>query len=128
MPIPEEAAALLRGARVMAHLATCDGGDPHVAPVWYRYEDGVVELTTEGRKLANLRANARVALSVQKDVEGETRWTVTALGTAEVVEDEAAFERASRRINRKYGADADAYAENTLVRVALGSATARRYD
>ncbi|MEF8757013.1 MAG: pyridoxamine 5'-phosphate oxidase family protein [Halobacteriales archaeon] len=126
--IPEAAADLIDGAKVMVHLATCDDGDPHVAPVWYGYDDGVVEVTTGGRKLANLRANPRVALSFQKDRAGETLWRVTALGTAEVVDDEAALAAATRRINRKYGVPEDAYRENTLVRVDLGSASHRTYE
>lgn len=125
--IPEEAEALLRDATVMAHLATCTDGRPHVAPVWYRYEDGTVLLTTGGRKLRNVRENPSVALSVQKDVDGEAQWMVAALGTAEVVEDDEEFLAVNRRLNRKYGADEDAYQENTLVRVDLGSASYRTY-
>jgi len=125
--VPEEAAALLRGTRVMAHLATCVDGRPHVAPVWYVYDEGVVQLTTGGRKLANLRANPRVALSFQKDVDGDTEWTVTVLGTATVVEDDAQFRAVNARINEKYGADPDAHADNTLVRVDAGSASSRTY-
>lgn len=126
--IPAAAADLIRDARVMVHLATCDDGDPHVAPVWYVYEDDVVELTTGGRKLENVRTNPRVALSFQKDRDGDTQWTVTARGTAEVVADDDAFADATQRINRKYGAPEDAYGENTLVRVSLGSATYQIYE
>lgn len=126
--VPPEAEALVRNATVMVHLATCRENRPHVAPVWYAYDDGVVELVTGGRKLANVRANPRVALSFQKDREGDTLWTVTMLGTATVVADDDAFERANRRICGKYGADPDAYADNTLVRVDIGSASYQRYD
>lgn len=125
--VPEEAEALLRDATVMAHLATCADGRPHVAPVWYRYDDGVVELTTGGRKLRNVRENPYVALSFQKDVDGDTRWMVSALGTATVVEDEAAFREANRQLNSKYGAEEDAFSDNTLVRVDVGSASYRTY-
>ncbi|WP_247004069.1 pyridoxamine 5'-phosphate oxidase family protein [Halosolutus gelatinilyticus] len=111
----------------MAHLGTCVAGRPHVAPVWYRYADDAVELVTTGRKLANIRENPRVALSVQADDDGDTRWMVTILGTATVVDDEAETAAARRRINEKYGADPDAYAENALVRVDVGSTTFRTY-
>lgn len=126
--LPAEAADLIRDAKVMVHLATCNDGNPHVAPVWYVYEDTFVELTTGGRKLANIRSNPRVALSFQKDRDGDTQWMVTARGTAEVVEDEDALAEATRRINRKYGAPEDAYGENTLVRVSLGSANYQTYE
>ena len=113
----------------MAHLGTCVEGRPHVAPVWYRYvpTDDVVEIVTTGRKLANVRENSRVALSVQADEAGQTRWMVTLLGTATVVDDEAETEAARRRINAKYDAEPEAYAENTLVRIEVGSATYRTY-
>lgn len=112
----------------MVHLATCNDGNPHVAPVWYVYEDTAVELTTGGQKLANILSNPRVALSFQKDRDGDTQWMVTARGTAEVIENENAFAEATRRINHKYGAPKDAYGDNTLVRVALGSASYQTYE
>lgn len=113
----------------MAHFATCVDGRPHVAPIWYCYDDEgeTLEVVTSGRKLANVRENPRVAISVQKDEGGDARWRVTLLGTATVVEDEAAFEAVNRRINEKYGAEEGAYSENTLVRVDIGSATYNVY-
>ena len=125
--VSPEAEELLTSEPLMAHLATCSEGRPHVAPVWYDYDDGTVEVLTTGRKLANLRANPRVAVSVQKDDGGNAQWMVTLRGTATVVEDEAATREATRRINRKYGAAADAYDENVLVRIDVGSATYRTY-
>lgn len=129
MGIPSEAEALLTSEPLMAHLATCREGRPHVAPVWYVYDPDadVVELTTRGRKLANIRANPRVALSIQKDVGGEAQWTVTLLGTATVVDGEAT-RTAVTRINRKYGASEDAWDKNRLVRVDVGTASYRTYD
>ena len=127
MTVPPEAERLLESEPLMAHLGTCVDGRPHVAPVWYRYADGVVEVVTTGRKLANIRENPRVALSVQADEAGQTEWTVTLLGTATIVEDEAETREARRRINEKYGAEPDAYAENALVRIEVGSATYRTY-
>lgn len=47
---------------------------------------------------------------------------VTLRGTATVIEDEAAFREANRRINRRYGVNDDA-----LVRIRVGSATHRIY-
>jgi PPOX class probable F420-dependent enzyme len=125
--IDPEAERLLESEPLMAHLATCRDGRPHVAPVWYRYDDGTVEVTTTGRKLANLRANPRTALSVQKDVDGTAQWMVSLLGTATVVEDDAERRTAAARINAKYGADESAFPENVLVRVDVGSASHRIY-
>ncbi|MFB6112345.1 MAG: pyridoxamine 5'-phosphate oxidase family protein [Halobacteriaceae archaeon] len=125
--LPDTAAELLEGAKVMAHVATSVDDRPHVAPVWYRYEEGTIEIVTTGTKLRNMRENPRVALSIQKDREGDTEWFVSVLGTATIVEDEAATRRATERINRKYDAPADAWAENTLVRIDIGSMTYREY-
>ena len=126
--VPPAAARLLEREPLMAHLGTCLEGRPHVAPVWYRYADGVVEIVTTGRKLENIRTNPRVALSIQKDVDGQARWMVSLLGTATVIADNAETAAARRRINEKYGTGPDAYAENTLVRIDIGSATYRTYD
>jgi PPOX class probable F420-dependent enzyme len=126
--VPDEIAALLTSEPLMAHVATCRDGRPHVAPVWYRYEDGVVELVTGGTKLRNLRENPRVALSIQKDDGGDAEWMVSLLGTATVVDDAEATREATRKINRKYGVADDAWAENTLVRIDVGTASHRTYD
>jgi nitroimidazol reductase NimA-like FMN-containing flavoprotein (pyridoxamine 5'-phosphate oxidase superfamily) len=125
--VPPEAKELLTSEPLTAFLATSTDDRPHVAPVWYDYRDGGIELLTTGRKLANVRENSRVALSVQKADGGTPEWTVTLLGTATVVESEAANRAAIRRINRKYGASEDAWSENTLVRVDVGSTSYRTY-
>ncbi len=125
--LPSEAERLLESEPLMAHLATSVDDRPHVAPVWYRYDAGTVEIVTTGRKLENVRENPRVALSIQKDEGGDARWMVTLRGTATVVEDESATREARRRINAKYGAEPDAYADNALVRIDVGSGTYRTY-
>ena len=127
--ISDEVVQLVTSEPLMAHLATCSDGRPHVAPVWYEYdEDGdTIEILTAGRKLANIESNPRVALSIQKDVDGDARWRVTMLGTATVVEDDEAKRAATRRINEKYGAGEEAWPENELVRISVGTATSKRY-
>lgn len=119
--VPAEAERLLESEPLIAHLATCVDDRPHVAPVWYHYDDGVVEIVTTGQKLENARANPRVALSIQKDEGGDPQWAVTALGSAHVVTNEAENRAARRRIHGKYGADPDAYPENVLVRIDVTS-------
>ena len=116
-PVPEAAEALLTREPHIAHLATCREDRPHVAPLWYNYRAGVVEITTTGRKLTNLRHNPRVALSVQEDDDGSAVWGVTLQGTATVVEDEAERDAVLGRINRRYGADEDAWTGNTPVTI-----------
>ena len=125
--VPADLEELLDGDAVVAHLATSTDDRPHVAPVWFRYDDGAVEVMTTGRKLANLRENPRVALSVHRGPADDPDWTATLFGTATVVDDGATAREANRRINLKYGAEEDDWAGNTLVRIEIGSASLRRY-
>ena len=125
--VPADVAERLTDEVTVAHLATCVDGRPHVAPLWFRYEDGVVEILTTGQKLENLRRNPKVALSVERDEAGLPEWEVTVLGTATVVEDEAATREANRKLNRKYGVDSDSWQENTLVRIDVGSVSAKTW-
>lgn len=87
MTIPSEVESLIAAAPVSAHVATSVADRPHVAPVWYGYRDGVVYFLTGGRKLANLRRNPRVALSIESAVGADVDWNVTILGRATVVDD-----------------------------------------
>jgi nitroimidazol reductase NimA-like FMN-containing flavoprotein (pyridoxamine 5'-phosphate oxidase superfamily) len=118
---------LLTSDPAVAHLATCRDGRPHIAPLWFHYDDGTVEVVTSGRKLEDLRENPFVSLSVEKSERGRAEWMVSLRGTATVVEDDDAFREANARINRKYGVEEDAWADNTLVRIDVGSASARTY-
>ncbi len=126
-PLPDEAETLLAEESVMAHLATSADDHPHVAPVWYHYDDGVLSVLTSGRKLANIRENPRVAVSIQQDTDGNAEWMVAVQGTATIIEDEAATRKASTKINPRYGASETAYTDNTLVEIEVGSGTFTRY-
>lgn len=125
--LPESVETLLTSEPLVAHLATCRDGAPHVAPLWYAVHDGRIEIATTGRKLANLREHPRVALSVQKADNGDPEWGVSVQGTATVVDDDAEGRRIMRRINRRYGGAEDAWSENTAVIIAVGTATAWQY-
>ena len=125
--VPAEVEDRLSDELTVAHLATCVDGRPHVAPLWFRYEDGTVEILTTGQKLANLRRNPKVALSIERDDEGLPDWEVTVLGTATVIEDEDEAREANRKLNRKYGVDDDSWEENTLVRIDLGSVSTKTW-
>jgi len=85
--VPDAVEALIEGAPVSAHVATAVDDRPHVAPVWYGYRDGRVYFETGGRKLANLRENPRVALSIERAEGASVAWNVTLLGRATVVDD-----------------------------------------
>ncbi len=125
--VPERVADLLTSEPLVAHLATSTEDRPHVAPLWYRYEDGVIEIATTGKKLRNMRENPRVALSVQKAESGIPEWTVTLRGRAAIIEDETVTKEHIAEINQKYGANEDAWEENTLVRIKIGSTSYKMY-
>lgn len=125
--IPSEVEELLTGDPVVAHLATSVNDRPHSAPLWYRYDDGIIEILTTGQKLANIRKNPRVSLSMEHDIDGIPEWMVTVRGTATIVEDDDEIQAANTRINRKYGVEDDAWSENVLVRIEIGSVAYRTY-
>lgn len=107
MTVPPEIEELIAGARLSAHVATSINDRPHVAPVWYVYDDDVVSFVTSGKKLKNIRENPKVALSIEKADTDGFHWTVTLLGTATVIEDRAVVRRVGTRIDEKYANDED---------------------
>jgi len=146
MSVPAEIEDLIAGAALSAHLATTVDDRPHVAPVWYGYDDGIVSTLTGGRKLENCRRNQRVAVSIERLREGDPVWMVAMQGTAEIVEDAGRIEAARERIFPKYrdretdsheadshetdGGEDDAGSggsSNALIEVSIGSATLQRY-
>ncbi len=127
----------IAGKRAVAHLATAMDDRPHVAPVWYGFDDGTLRILTGGKKLENLRTNPSVAVSIQRDTDGIMDWMAAARGTASVIEDPAIVNDAAWEVYTKYlGADRDKWApvheaalsddpNVALVEVTIGSATVR---
>jgi len=102
MSISAEAVDLIGDAKLMAHLATSVDDRPHVAPVWYAYDDGVLSVLTGGKKLANVRRNPRVAVSIERNDDGDAEWMVSLLGTAEIHTEPAPINEAARTVFSKY--------------------------
>ena len=100
--VPREAEELVTDCLEMAHVSTCHEDRPHVAPVWYHYEDETVEFVTGGRKLDNLRENPRIALSIERSEDGVGQWHVVMFGTAEIITDEDDLWAGRTRLFRKY--------------------------
>jgi hypothetical protein len=73
---PAEAEEPVTESLEMANAATAWDDRPHVAPVWYRYEDETVEFATDGRKLDDLGENPRVVISVERSEAGVGQWHV----------------------------------------------------
>jgi nitroimidazol reductase NimA-like FMN-containing flavoprotein (pyridoxamine 5'-phosphate oxidase superfamily) len=126
--VPPETEELLREGEgdLMAAVATSHDDRPHVAPVWYHYDDGVVEFVTGGRKLENVRQNPRVAINVEKSEDGAGQWNVVLFGTAEVITDEEELWAGRTRLFQAYrGRDPtleqDGEPPEALVRVHVAS-------
>ncbi|PSQ11015.1 pyridoxamine 5'-phosphate oxidase [Halobacteriales archaeon QS_5_70_15] len=126
MSVPPEVGELIAGARPSAHVATSVEDRPHVAPVWYVYDDGGLSFVTDGRKLEHLRRNPRVAVSIERPREGDAEWSVTLLGTATGVEDEDRVAPVATRTFEKYDSGED-YPFQPLVEVEVRTAAASVY-
>lgn len=124
-------------APLSAHLATAVDDRPHAAPVRYVYDDGSLWLFTGGRKLRNLRANGRVAVSIERaDPDGSAHWHVTLLGRARVVDDDDPAAAVEAGLARTYDYEPDEDGEtdgdgegagNALVEVVVGSSSLSVY-
>lgn len=122
--VPPEAEDLLTQGREMAHVATSRNDRPHAAPIWYYYEDDTVEFVTGGKKLRNIRANPRVALSIEHSEDGQ--WHAVLFGTAEVITEEEELWAGRTRLFRRYRdreptLEEDGEPPEALIRVDVGS-------
>jgi len=129
MSAPDDVADRVAGQPYSAFLATTVDDRPHVAPVWYLYDDGHVYFFTQGRKLANVRRNPRVALAIEGE---DSIWLAVIRGTATVREDDDHRREVADRLFDQYlddaGSayrDADGDPQGALVDVEVGSATLR---
>lgn len=100
--VPPEIEQLIRGKPLLAHLATSVNDQPHVAPVWYHYQDDTIQFTTAGQKVENARRNPAVAVSIQRDENGHPEWMVLLTGTASVVDDTAGIIEGTRNVYEHY--------------------------
>lgn len=139
MSVSPDVEELISDTTLMAHLATSVDDRPHVAPVWYAYNDGMIFVLTGGQKLANIERNPRVAVSIEKNTDGDAEWMVTLLGTATIQTEPTRINEAARKVIAKYlGPDEEAWPEyyrrsltddppNTLIEIDIASATATRF-
>ncbi|MFT4881510.1 MAG: PPOX class probable F420-dependent enzyme [Natronomonas sp.] len=129
MSVPDDVVDRVAGQPYSAFLATTVDDRPHVAPVWYLYDDGHVRFFTRGRKLANIRRNPRVALAIEG---ADGAWLAVLRGTATVREDETLRLAVADRLFGQYldddgeaYRDADGNPQGALVDVEVGSTTLR---
>lgn len=128
MSVTDRTATRLEETTVSAHLATTADDRPHVAPVWFLYDDDHLYTFTGGQKLSNIRKNPRVAVSIED--EG---WHAVIQGTAVTVEDDDRIREVGQQLFEKYtgGHPSDAYTDSdgtphgTLVEIDIGTVTVR---
>ncbi|MCH7652089.1 MAG: PPOX class F420-dependent oxidoreductase [Chloroflexi bacterium] len=110
----------------IADLATVrPDGSPHVAPVWFLYEDGVVKVLAETSsvKVKNLKSEPRVSVSIATDQQPYEYVIVN--GVAEVSGGD--ISDILRRISVHYQGpeEGERYAEKTLRELVLCLITIR---
>lgn len=140
MTVPPEVERLITSEPLIAHLATAVERQPHVAPVWYHYADDTIQITTAGKKVRNVRRNARVAVSIQKAIDGHPEWMVLFEGQAAVIDDVDGLKRGTRNVFEHYlGADpeewddfwqkqiADPDDERFVIEVEIETVASKRY-
>ena len=117
---PSERDEFLAERGILCRIATVQAdGAPHVAPIWFIYEEGAIYVTPRGASswLANIRREPRVAITI--DEEAHPYRKVTLQGEARIVHDlgdDDAWRERYRRIARRYAPpeSADAYIEATI--------------
>lgn len=124
--VPSAVEDVLTEGREMAHVATTVDDRPHVAPVWYRYENDMVEFVTEGKKLENIRENPKVAISIEHSEDGHGEWHVVLFGTARIITDEEELWAGRTRLFQRYrgrdpSLEEDGEPPEALVQVDVGS-------
>lgn len=139
MSVSADIEDLIGDAKLMANLATSVNGRPHVAPVWYTYDDGLLSLLTTGKKLANIQQNPQVAVSIEKNTNGDAEWMVTLLGTATVSDESTRINEAAQTVFPKYlGPDEETWPEyqrqaltdeppESLIEIEIASAAAIQF-
>jgi PPOX class probable F420-dependent enzyme len=108
---PDEARQRFGQSRV-AHLATADAaGIPHLVPITFALAGDAIVTAVDAkpkrvgmlRRLANVAANPRVSVLVDRyDADWTRLWWARADGTAQVLEDGAAFDDAVERLRDRY--------------------------
>jgi len=90
---------------MLARLATARDNKPHVVPVWFDWDGESLWIANDKshRKIAELRVNPHVAVSIDQTCGGLRFWAVLMEGQAELIEEPEDFVReVTERIYVKY--------------------------
>jgi general stress protein 26 len=112
----QESSFFLSKGRIVRVSSVGPDGSPHVAPVWYVYENGKLYLFTgpNSRKARNIRENSKIAFCV--DV-GEAFYDLKAVvgkGAARILTDKKFNDEIGKKILLKYLGDLNSPAAKQL--------------
>ena len=94
----------LDGVHIARVATTRPDGRPHIAPVWYLWEDDTLYFESESRtvKTRNLRQNPNIAISVDVTAGGLRLKYVILEGRVEYIENLEAVKKIAYRIYSRY--------------------------
>jgi nitroimidazol reductase NimA-like FMN-containing flavoprotein (pyridoxamine 5'-phosphate oxidase superfamily) len=74
---------------IIARMATVGDSRPHIAPVWFEWNGGCLWITADKshKKIANLRSNPHLAVSIDESYGGLRFWAIVMEGVAELIEE-----------------------------------------
>ncbi len=110
----------LAGVHIGVLAVGRDGEAPLAAPVWYRYDDGVVEIVTAAstRKVAHLRKSPEASMCVQREEYPPAYVTVEGTVSIEPLPDGLVTEIATRYLGPEGAAKyAESAEDDTLLRL-----------
>jgi nitroimidazol reductase NimA-like FMN-containing flavoprotein (pyridoxamine 5'-phosphate oxidase superfamily) len=90
---------------LIARLATADGGQPRVVPMWYRWDGGSLWMETSPTfpNYRILKRNPRAAVTIDESLGGLQLRAVVMVGDMEIIDEPATgVEDELRRIYQRY--------------------------
>ena len=87
------------------HLGTIDPkGNPHIVPVWYKYQSGKLYIgtNTDTKKAKNLKKNKRVSFCIDVGIKSPKIHGVMGIGTASLILDKPKVSKIAKKILLRY--------------------------
>jgi len=103
----QESNNFLSNGKILRIASIGSDGTPHIAPIWYVYENGkfYVQTGPRSRKAQNIKANSKVAFSVDVGEKYYDLKAVIGKGTARILTDRKFNDEIGKKILLKYLGD-----------------------
>jgi nitroimidazol reductase NimA-like FMN-containing flavoprotein (pyridoxamine 5'-phosphate oxidase superfamily) len=100
----QESENFLTKGRILRVASIGADGEPHIAPIWYAYENGKFYISTgpNSQKTRNIKTHNKVAFSVDVGEGFSDLKAVVGKGTARILTDDKFGEEVGKRILVKY--------------------------